>query len=134
MARIAFQRTPDPSATKPAPSNSLLVKTMSPWTRSLMSTRLLRTATAIKPSTKYGINGTFAEAVAVLPSEVNQRRWRIDKIKTIGANKQTLASFTTIAYLSASSPQTDAVATTCPTSWTAAPAHAPNSRVSKPIA
>jgi hypothetical protein len=28
---------------------------------------------------------------------------------------------------------TDAVATTCPTSWTAAPAHAPNSRVSNPI-
>ena len=36
-----------------------------------------------------------------------------------------------MAYLSASSPQTDAVATTWPTSWTAAPAQAPNSRVSK---
>ena len=70
----------------------------------------------MNPRTKYGINGIFADAVSVFPCEVSQRRWRIERIRTIGASKQTRASFTTIAYLSAPSPQTDAVATTCPTS------------------
>ena len=54
---------------------------------------------AIKPKTKTGISGTFAELCALSPWAVKKRRWRIERIKTIGANKQTRANFMTTADL-----------------------------------
>lgn len=105
IARIDFHLTPEPKATNPAPSINLLSKMMASCRPSLISRTLFNVATAMNPRTKKGINGTLADSTSCLPCEVNQRRWRKDKIKTIGASKHTRASFTTIAYLSASSPQ-----------------------------
>ena len=62
--------------------------------------------------TKSGISGTFTLECAISPCEVRNRRCRIASARTIGANKQTRASFTTIAAETALEFHTEAVAIT----------------------
>jgi hypothetical protein len=61
IALIELQRTVEPKATRPAPSKSLLVRTIASCTLVGISKILLSVASAIKPRTKNGMSGIFSD-------------------------------------------------------------------------
>ena len=76
-----------------------------------------------KPSTNSGTIGAFLPPP---PTAACCRRRHTPTPATSGASRMTRVSLTSSAGASDASAYADAVAVTWPTSWTPAPAHAPN--------
>jgi hypothetical protein len=85
----------------------------------------------MKPTTK---SGTIATLLPTGLESFELRRFRNERITTIGARRQIRASLKTIAEATDPELKSEAVASTCPTSWTAAPVHDPKARLLKPAA